>query len=228
MERGRRARRVGVFRVPGREKFAALVAAAERAGCREPVERLALGFLETGKLPFSVAVKKEGAHSATLHPDWPLPLPDYLLPLSRTGDAHPHYDVLIDMAIAERCPDDVLRWYDLWCTAAKGQRTGWNFGAGSYADKVAAAVAESHPERTLEIYCGCIEENLPQASVSSYETVAAYLKKMRPILKSLDRGWEWNELVTDIRVNYRNRPRFMEILDRLEARPILQKSRSPK
>lgn len=216
------------FERPGREKFAALVAAAERAGCRDAVEPLALEFLETGKLPFFVTVKKDGARSVTLHQDWPLPLPDYLLPLSRTGDPRPHYDVLIDMAIAERRPDDVLRWFDLWCAAAKGHRTGWNFGAGSYADKVAAAVAESHPERALEIYRGCIEENLPQASVSAYETVAAYLKKMRPILKSLDRGWEWNELVTDIRVNYRNRPRFMEILDRLEARPILQKSRSPK
>lgn len=216
------------FERPGREKFAALVAAAERAGCREPVERLALGFLETGKLPFSVAVKKEGAHSATLHPDWPLPLPDYLLPLSRTGDAHPHYDVLIDMAISGRRPDDVLRWFDTWRAAQKGQRAGWHFGAGSYADKVAAAVAESHPERTLDVYRGCVDQNLTRAEVSAYETVAAYLKKMRPILKSLDRGWEWNELVTEIRTNYRNRPRFMEILDRLEALPIVQKSSARK
>lgn len=132
------------------------------------------------------------------------------------------------MAIAERRPDEVLRWYDLWRAAAKGQRVGWHFGAGSYADKVAAAVAESHPERTLEVYRGCVDQNLTRADLSAYETVAAYLKKMRPILKSLDRGWEWNVLVTEIRTNYRNRPRFMEILDRLEARPILQKSRSPK
>ena len=41
-------------------------------------------------------------------------------------------------------------------------------------------------------------------------------------------GWEWNELLADIRMNYRNRPRFMEILDRLEARPILQKSNARK
>jgi uncharacterized Zn finger protein len=211
------------FERPGREKFAELVSAAERAGCRDAVERIALEFLEKGKPPFSVAVKKDGAHSATLHPDWPLPLPDYLLPMLRIGDAHPHYDVLIDMAIAERRPDDVLRWFDTWRAAAKGQRTGWNSGAGSYADKVAAAVAESHPERTLEVYRGCVDQNLTQANVSAYETVAAYLKKMRPILKSLDRGWEWNELMTEIRTNYRNRPRFMEILDWLEARPILQK-----
>ncbi len=216
------------FERPGREKFAELVAAAERAKCRDTVERLASEFLETGKLPFSVTVTKEGAHSAATHRDWPLPLPDYLLPLLRIGDPRPHYDVLIDMAIAERRPDDVLRWYDLWCSVPKGQRAGWNYGAGSYADNVAAAVAESYPERTLEIYRGCVDRNLTRADISAYETVAAYLKKMHPILKLLDRGWEWNELVAQIRTNYHNRPRFMEILDRLEARPILQKSHSRK
>jgi uncharacterized Zn finger protein len=216
------------FERPGREKLAELVAAAERAGCQEAVQRAAQDFLETGKLPFSVTVTKDGAHSGLIHRDWPLPFPDYLLPLLRTGDPHPHYDVLIDMAIAEHRPDDVLRWFDTWRTAAKGQRAGWHFGADSYADKVASAVAESHPERALEVYRGCIDQNLTQASVAAYETVAAYLKKMRPILKSLDRGWEWNELVTEIRTNYRNRPRFMEILDQLEARPILAKPRSPK
>lgn len=216
------------FERPEREKFAALIASAERAGCRKAVERLALEFLETGKLPISVTVTKDGAQRGATKQDWPLPLPDYLLPLLRIGDPRPHYDVLIDMAINERRPDDVLRWFDTWRATSKDQRAGWNFGSGSYADKVAAAVTESHPERTLEIYRGCVDQNLVRADVSAYETVAAYLKKMRPILKSLDRDWEWNELVTGIRTNYRNRPRFMEILDQMEARPILQKSRSRK
>jgi len=132
------------------------------------------------------------------------------------------------MAIAERRPDEVLRWYDLWRAAAKNQRTGPSYGFGSYADSVAAAVAEAHPERALEIYRDGVEANLKQASISAYETVAAYLKKMRPILKSLDRGPEWNALVAEIRMNYHNRPRFMEILDRLEARPIFQKHRAQK
>lgn len=216
------------FERPGRETFAELVAAAERAGCRGAVEQLASDFLETGKPPFSLTLAKNGARSSAIHRDWPLPLPKYLLPLLRIGEPRPHYDVLIDMAIAERHPDDVLRWWDLWHRAAKGQRASWYFGASDYGDKVAATVAESHPERALEIYRDRVDENLKRAEVSAYETVAAYLKKMRPILKSLDRGWEWNELVAEIRGNYRNRPRFMEILDRLEARPILQPSRLPK
>jgi len=80
------------------------------------------------------------------------------------------------MAIADRRPDDVLRWYDMWCAAAKGQRAGWYYGARSHADKVAAAVAESHPERTLTIYRSCVDENLTRAEISAYETVAAYLR----------------------------------------------------
>jgi uncharacterized Zn finger protein len=215
------------FDRPGCEKFNALTAAAERAGCLASVRQQALEFLETGKLPYSITAKVNGFNSVTFLPDWPLPMPDYLLPLLRNGDQRPHYDILIDMAIAERQPNEILRWFDLWRAATKSQRSG-SYGFGSYADSVAAAVAEAHPERALEIYRGCVDTNLTQASISAYETVAAYLKKMRPILKSLDRGWEWNDLVAEIRGNYRNRPRFMEILDRLEARPILQKSHARK
>jgi uncharacterized Zn finger protein len=210
------------FGRPECERFTGLVAAAARAGWREGVERLALEFLETGKLPFSAVVRKDHADSVTLHPGWPLPLPDYLLPLLPKENPGPHYGVLIDMAIAERRPDDVLRWYDLWCAAAKSEHSAWYYGARRHADKVAMAVAESHPERALEIYRSFVDANLKRAEISAYETVAAYLKKMRPIMKSMDRGWEWNELVNGIRVNYSNRPRFMEILELLETRPILQ------
>jgi uncharacterized Zn finger protein len=215
------------FDRPGCEKFSDLVAAAKRAGCLTSVRQKALEFLENGQLPFSIATQNSTPASVTFCPDWPLPFPDYLLPLLRNGDQRPRYDILIDMAIAERRADEVLRWYDLWRAAMKSQRSG-SYGFGSYADSVAATVAETYPERALEIYRDGVDANLKQASISAYETVAAYLKKMRPILKSLDRGPEWNDLVAEIRVNYRNRPRFMEILDRLEARPILQKPRSSK
>jgi len=67
-----------------------------------------------------------------------------------------------------------------------------------------------------------VDGNLKEAHVSAYENCAAYLRKMRPILESLGRNEEWNRLLADIRQSYRNRPRFMEILDTLEGRTILQ------
>ena len=159
---------------------------------------------------------------------WPLPTPGYLLFLLRTEArsrmlARPHYGVLIDMAIADRRHEDVLRWYDKMRADQKQMRGAlpW-LGSDSYADSVAEAVAKSHPDRALEIYRQRVNANLTRAHVSAYEVVAAYLRKMRPILKSLHREEEWKQSVADIRLRYRNRPRFMEILDRLDSRPILQ------
>ncbi|QEE28455.1 hypothetical protein FTW19_10860 [Terriglobus albidus] len=209
------------FDRPSSESFNELVAAADRAGCREAVARLAMEFLETGNPPFSVGAWKDGTYKAICRPDWPLPLPDYLLPVLQFRGNRPHYNVLVDMAIAARSPDDVLRWYDKWCT------TDSYFAAG-YANKVATAITESHPERALEIYQALVDANLTRAEIPAYELIAAILKRMRPIMKSLDQGWRWNELVTEIRIRYRNRRKFMEILDRLEAGPILQKSNTRK
>jgi len=219
---------VEFFADADRAKFEKLIAAAERAGCGEAVQRLGLEFLESGKSPISVAAGRDGSQTVVLSQDWPLPIPDYLLPLMRTSDGspvRPHYNVLIDMAIAGGQPDDALRWYDKWHAELKQSTSIWTSGSDRYGDRVAAAVVSSHPERALEIYRQRVDSNLLRAHVSSYETATEYLRKMRPILKSLDRDWEWKEMVAGIRLRYRNRPRFMEMLDRLDARPILGKRR---
>jgi uncharacterized Zn finger protein len=135
----------------------------------------------------------------------------------------PHYDVLIEMAIEDQRHDDVLRWYDAMHAGQRKQKgTPSPVGNDDFGDRVAAAVAESHPERALEIYRRRVDYNLQRAHVSAYESVAAYLRKMRPLLQSLHRESEWSQALADIRLRYRNRPRFMEILDKLDAQPILQ------
>ena len=69
---------------------------------------------------------------------------------------------------------------------------------------------------------------MPHADLSAYESAAAYLKKMRPIMKSLGRENDWQISLADIRSKYGNRPRFMEILDKLESRTILQTQKTQK
>mgnify|MGYP003351433323 CR=1 FL=1 len=59
----------------------------------------------------------------------------------------------------------------------------------------------------------------------AYERAATYLRTMRPIYQSLGRDAEWDQLVGSIREKHRNRPRFMEILDALEERTIVQSQR---
>jgi len=163
--------------------------------------------------------------------DWPLPLPDYLAaaflrPPGPYDRQWKHRDVLVDLAIAEKRPDETLRWYDAIVAEEQSKSGGpsramaWN-SAAALASRVAAAVAKSHPERALEVYRRELEAHLPHANQGAYESAAACLRKMRPIMQSLDRDDFWFELIKDIREKYRNRPRFMETLDKLERRPIV-------
>jgi len=220
---------LGFFSHPSRDSFQNLIKAAAKAGCEDSIRGIALNFLETGAspLPSPGKVSAKGVENA----EWPLPMPAYLLPLLGNESrfrptAGPHFDVLIDMAIADRRHNDVLRWYDA-ISAGQKHRGGMSwYGSGGYGDQVAAAVTESHPERSLAIYRQRVDDHLPHASASAYEAVAGYLRKMRPILKALHREAEWNGLLADIRLRYKNRPKFMEILDKLDPRPIVEQKRA--
>ena len=215
------------FARPDREGFEELIAHAAKAKCGEQVRTAALRFLETGVSPFQWPATPKAGQTLRIDSAWPLPLPDYLVPLLRPGNRTvappgPHYDVLLDMAIAAKQPDEVLRWYDKLPKSPIRFGGGWNFAGSGADDRVAAAVAKSHPERALEIHRRHLDAALPQAHVSAYESAAGCLRKMQPVMKALGREAEWATLLAGIREKYRNRPRFMEILDKLDGRTILQ------
>jgi uncharacterized Zn finger protein len=219
---------LGFFTHPSHESFQQLLKAASKAGCKDSIRGIALNFLETGVSPLSSPAKASVKSAANA--EWPLPMPDYLLPLLNNGSkssrpANSHFDVLIDMAIADHRHDDVLRWYDAMSAGQQYRGSMTWYGSGGYGDRVAAAVTESHPERSLAIYRQRVDDHLRHASASAYEAVAGYLRKMRPIFQGLHRDSEWDGLLTDIRMRYKNRPKFMEILDKLDPRPIVEQTR---
>ena len=217
------------FAQPGRSTFQELVKAAGKARCRTKVRQAALRFLETGVAPVRIKVTPKRGRRVAVDPDWPLPVPDCLAPLMRSDGAtpaRPHYDVLLDMAIADKRVDDVLHWYDRLGAKPPHASLGWRGGGDFYADRVAEVVARSHPQRALDIYRRHLDANLTNAHIAAYETCASYLRKMKPIMKSLGCADEWTQLLEDIRLKYRNRPRFMEILERLNGRTILQSQRT--
>jgi uncharacterized Zn finger protein len=221
------------FEHPSSERFKALSAAAKKAGCQKQVTAAAQHFLETGAAPVLVSSGGKRGDRLTIDPSWPLPIPDYLQPLvlhrRHAGPAGPHFDVLVDMAIAEKRPADVLRWYDESLKGKKQSDLGGRFGYSSInSDRVAKALATAYPERALDIYQRKLDGLLRQTGHSAYEACADCLRQMRPIFKSLDRGDHWSELLADLRQNYRNRPRFMEVLDRLEGTTIVKSLKSPK
>jgi uncharacterized Zn finger protein len=219
------------FERPGKDAFRELLVWARKAKCEKPVRAAALRFLETGVSPLQPVESQKGARSLRIDVAWPLPVPDYLEPLfvrDRAGGRppRPHYDVLLNLAIAAKKPDDVLHWFDTMSAGEKHAVGGCGWSGSSHADRVAAAVAKFHPERALEIYRKGLDANLPHASIPAYESAAGYLKEMRPIMKSLGREGQWATLLAEVRQKYGNRPRFMEILDSLEGRTVLQSQKA--
>lgn len=206
------------FAQPSQKGFEELMQAATQAGCQNKVREFALHFLETGVSPVR-------------NKEWPLPTPDYVQPMMLAAERHQrkesHYGVLIDITIAEKCPQETLQWYD---ALAADQPNHGGIGRWSplaeYGNRVAEAVSESHPERALEIYHRRVSENLVEAKKHAYEAVISYLRKMRPIMKALDRENGWRQLVADIRLRHRNRPTFVEMLDRLGGGTILENQKA--
>ena len=119
------------FERPDASTFKELLVQARRTKCEKPVRALALRFLETGVSPIQWSESRKGAKRLRIDSAWPLPVPDYLEPffgqertLARLSG--PHYDVLLDMAIAAKKPDDVLHWFDKMSSPKKRVGGRWD------------------------------------------------------------------------------------------------------
>lgn len=220
------------FDRPDPRKFRELIDAAAKAKCKQKVRAAALEFLETGVAPIRTVDSGKGKLAVLVDDAWPLPVPEELMPSTtprRWADAgpRPHLDVLLDMAIEDKQIDDVIRWYEkLEGSPKEGPGDGgWPSGGyghhGNRAERVAEAVAPSHPEYALGLYRKRLDRSLGTASGSAYQESARLLRKIRGLLERLDRAEEWAQLLGMIRAQYRRRPNFMEILDQLEGGTIV-------
>jgi len=204
------------FRRPDAEHYAALLDAAEAAGCRETVRVLALRWLETGERPDVPAAVKQFAQDKRKPPAasalaWPLPptgLPEREEQY-RQG-SFPDTGALIDIAIQEKRNDDVLRWYDL---ESSRQR----FGGGS-GEAVADAVQDTHPDAALAIWKRLATAQIALTNPAAYQVAGGFLTKMRTVYQRTSRLEEWQRLLTELRAQHARKPRLLEVLNSLEDR----------
>lgn len=192
------------FEHPGLSGFQELEKAAEQAKVGPAVRAFAMHYLKTGK-PGS---KGKGM------PQWPLPETGVASMERARQPESPMTPVLIDIAIAEKNPEEVLRWHD----QAQEKGRGW---AGYSEDRVAKAVAEAYPERALEIWKKLAEAQIAQVKPSAYEVAVGYLRKAHKVLERLGREKEWKACLAGIRETHRRKRRLLEILDRLDGRRII-------
>ena len=185
-----------------------LVKAAKKAGCAEAVAAASLQFLETAKRPDRGRTSREY---------WPLPALPQAKPDPRPqwrDREQPHYAVLIDLAIKNKDLDEALRWYDAWRKPTQGSFSGSSY----YDDRIAAAVAASHPNRSLAIRLRQIDQLVHS---SRYDDAGKLIRAVRPLFESLGRVDDWPKLIAKLREEHRRRRNFMTVLDRMEKKPIV-------
>jgi uncharacterized Zn finger protein len=180
---------------------------AERAKVWPSVREGALRYLETGKLPQA-------------DPSWPLPETGVIKETGHRHERSPMIHTLIDIAIAEKRTDDVLRWYD----HPKSQKGGFGEWDGFREDTIAEALKNEYPDRALSIWKNLAEKQIALTKPSAYETAAGFLRKARDLVRKLKREDEWKGYLSELRQVHARKIKLLEILDRLEGRRIVEKT----
>lgn len=169
------------------------------------VQEHLLVYLEKGQLPW----KQKG---------WPLGKSNQSKPDRSYGNTFPMTDVLIDIAILEKHPDRVLFWHDY------SQKNGRNWiGVGD--DRIAVAIQEHAPERSVAIWKTIAEGLINQTKPSAYEQAASYLRKAEKVIKHQKKQSDWKKYLTGLREKHARKKRFIEILNQSDGKPIIRKKR---
>jgi len=190
-------------RRPSRPAFTECKKASGKVKVWPKVREHLLCYLEKGELPW----KQKG---------WPLPESGLDRPDADQRDRFPLVGDLIDIAIFEKKPDQVLRWYD---QRPKG-RFGW-FGMDG--DKIASAVQEYAPERAVEIWKNKAEGLINQVKPKAYQEAAKYLRKAGKVMSKQKKKPQWDQYMQSLREVHVRKYRLVEILDGLEGKPIVKK-----
>ncbi len=164
------------------------------------IQEAALHFLETGEHP----EKRDS---------WPLPDCGLTVPKPRFQPHFPNTQTLIDIAIEEKRPEDVLKWFNI----QKQKRN----RVLSNDDRVAEALKSKYPDDSLVIWRTLAESHIAAVKPSEYQTAAIYLRKMKNLYHSLKRMADWKQYLLDLRLKHKAKRRLMQILDTLDGRKII-------
>jgi len=192
-------------RQPGAETFDECRKAARKAGVWPPVREALLAHLETGKPPW----RREG---------WPLPDPGLGPPAVDSRARFPLASPLVDIAILEQNPSQVLRWHACRLAARHG-------ALREDDDAVAAAVQDHAPYRAVAIWQGLAQKRIAEVKPQAYEAAAHYLRKAAKVMQREGKAADWGVYLQNLRQQHLRKRRLMEILDGLDGSPLVAPNR---
>jgi uncharacterized Zn finger protein len=125
--------------------------------------------------------------------------------------------ILIDIAIAEKRPDDVLRWYD----QRKPRPRSWDY-VWLAEDRIAEAVVGSYPDRAIAIWKQLPEKQIALTKPKAYEEAAGYLRKVHRVQQQLGKEQDWQGYLASLRRANERKRRLVQILDTLAGGRIIE------
>jgi len=192
-------------RRPSLQAFTESKKVSSKVGFWPQIRVSLLLYLENGDLPW----EQEG---------WPLPKSGLDQPEAKQNNRFPLIHHLIDIAILEKKPDQILRWYD----QRPKSRFGW-YGVDE--DSIATAIQTHSPDRALAIWKNKAEQLIAQVKPSAYQEAAKYLRKAAKVMSREKRLTEWEHYLKELREEHHRKRRLIEILDGLDDEPIVKKRR---
>jgi uncharacterized Zn finger protein len=192
----------GFVRSPCERSYIDCQKAAGKLKVWNTVRAALLNYLETGEHPWAA-------------PGWPLPKTGTETKERRDGRGQPDLEMLVQIAIHEKQPEQVLHWFD------RMPKGGGIYRFGSVEEAVADAVKETHPDRAATIWKTLAERWIAEVKPSAYRDAAVHLKKLRSLLVNAGRTAEWTAYLEGIRAKHARKRSLLEVLDSVEGRPIL-------
>jgi uncharacterized Zn finger protein len=187
-------------RYPSEKTFLECQKASAKTKTWPKVRKHLLTYLEKGELPW----KQKG---------WPLGKSNQTDPNTPFRRTFPMIHVLIDIAILEKKPEQVLFWYD------QPQNKQSFSGVGD--DRIAAAIRDYAPERAVSIWKAMAENLINQTKPSAYEQAVGHLHKAETIMKRQKKQSQWDQYIQSLKETHARKRRFIEILNQSGSLPII-------
>jgi uncharacterized Zn finger protein len=164
-------------------------------------------YLERGGVPR----KRRGGPDETLPLFGILPDTGLFPTLKAPVRERPLYHLLIEIAMDENQPEEVLALYDRFRAVSRDEPFLY-----IDSDRVAGFVAGKFPDRALMIWKAKAKHKASEGRPRSYEAVAHYLEKMYRLLKDLGRTDEFAPFISELRLDHARKKRLLAILDDTE------------
>ena len=204
------------FYRPGSDSLSMLLSASGKAGIQSEMKDAAMHYLETGVV-LRIGDKPKNKKN---EPIWPLP-ESGLADTERSGPrSFPLTESLMDIAIAEKKPSEVLRWYELY-TGRKNNSLDFRYLYTNWDSRVAEAVSFAYPDKAITIWKGISEGLIGETKPKSYETASIYLAKIRNLLSGQGRIEEWDQYLRKIKESNRRKQRLLQVLDTIASGKII-------